>query len=212
MASRSARAALRDFLDPVRRTLSCGTESHVSHTGHRTLPSPLPAAPPPPHTLTLVPPGGSAGEPAPLRWQHGRRGVELSVVLQYRVIEVRTAPAGERFRVLPSYYAYELLTETGRELLVYHWHPEDPLVPTGASEIPFPHLHLPEALRPVDLGGPYGTVDMLKMHVPTGPIHLAAVVGLLIREFGVTQLRDDWIEVLEERGEGRSPSQGEEGS
>lgn len=76
-------------------------------------------------------------------------------------------------------YEYTLLTASEREILAFHLHP-------GRG----PHLHF---------GAGAGELfePLYKAHVPTGPVSLAEVVLMLVRDFGVEPLRADWETVLE---------------
>lgn len=82
-------------------------------------------------------------------------------------------------------YYWTLSEIDGQELLGYHWHPE------GASHETAPHLHLGAALR-------LGRTDLLKAHLPTGQVHLPAIVRLAIQDLGVRPRRSDWAAVLAE--------------
>jgi hypothetical protein len=95
---------------------------------------------------------------------------------------------GHQFRVVPdedsgwhvstSQYEYYIQDDDERELIAWHWHPE--------STITYPHLHVP--------AGPIHH----KTHVPTGRVSIEAVIRLLITEYGVPPIRDDWAAVLED--------------
>ncbi len=67
-------------------------------------------------------------------------------------------------------YAYALRHGDGRELLVYHWHPE------SRSDITFPHLH-------VKAGTDLRREEFAKAHIPTGWIAFQDVIWLAITEF-----------------------------
>ncbi len=87
-------------------------------------------------------------------------------------------------------YAYRLCEHGGREILVYHWHPE------GVSPITHPHMHLSTRIRPIPLEPVGSTYSLAAHHIPTGQITLADVVRYLIVEAGVEPRRGDWAEVL----------------
>jgi len=119
LADRRPAAAVRAFLDPLGRALSCVTDAVLRATSYE---------PVGPHGLVL-----HGGLPVRLR---GAR-FALTVAMRYRVV-----PAdGERgsWKVTITAYQYGLLDESTRELLAYHWHP-------GAGEegraVAFPHLHV----------------------------------------------------------------------
>lgn len=79
---------------------------------------------------------------------------------------------------------YTLVNAERVQFLAFHWHPR---VPGPATH---PHLHVRSDAAPLSH----------KTHVPTGRVSLADVVRLLIVEFGVPPLREDWqIVVSNER-------------
>ena len=118
------------------------------------------------------------------------------MAMRYRVVRSSVGTNDGLFAVLLSSYAYQVLTNDGAEILVFHWHPEDPWRPNGKSEVRFPHLHPPQALPTIDLGPRFPPVAMRGMHIPTGSIEIEDVVELLIREFDIAPLREDWRAVL----------------
>lgn len=75
--------------------------------------------------------------------------------------------------------------EIGRGAISYHWHP------LGPSRVATPHLHV-KASR--DMAP--GATAVEKLHFPTGPVSLAAIVRFLIEEVGVQPNRADWDRVL----------------
>ncbi len=94
-----------------------------------------------------------------------------------------------------TYYAYEILDVEEAEILTYHWHP------AGVSSVTRPHLHLSAKIGAVPaatLGQAPAQVRLSDMHILTGRVLLEDVVRLLITEFKVNSLRDDWNEVLAE--------------
>lgn len=135
----------------------------------------------------------------PLRTEHGRRGVLLSVGHDYRIVELEDeADARGPWKVRTARYVYAILDEQGNELLAYHWHPEDPSQPSGRSRIQTPHLHLSDTIQPIALGRSYAPVTLADMHVRTGHVLLEDVVELLLDEFGVHPLSNRWREIVEE--------------
>lgn len=85
---------------------------------------------------------------------------------------------GGGWHVSTAQYEYYLQDDDGNELIGWHWHPE--------SKITYPHLHVPA--DPIHH----------KMHVPTGRVSIEAIIRLLINDFGVTPLRGDHSEILDE--------------
>ncbi len=106
----------------------------------------------------------------------GSSGLALQIAEQLRV------PPGDG-RARPLAYAYNVGLH-GRELLSFHWHP------TGASPIRTPHLHVHAEIQ-------VGDVWLHKAHLPTGPVSPVDVLRLLLDDFGVPPLRDDWLRAIE---------------
>ena len=120
-----------------------------------------------PYTLTF---GG--GRSAPLTGPHD---AALFISVTY-VVE----PELGGWAVHYMRYIYNVLSAS-TEVLGYHWHPED----RGPTK--HPHLHIYGQTAPVSLR---------KMHLPTGQIRLEDVLRLVISDFDVTPLREDWETVL----------------
>jgi hypothetical protein len=87
-----------------------------------------------------------------------------------------------RWSARTTRWAYQVKSFEQRELFAYHWHP------TGHSHVTEPHLHISGRTDPAELGD---------AHFPTGPITLADVVRLLIRDFQVRPRRADWSRILD---------------
>ena len=100
-------------------------------------------------------------------------GFQFGLSLQYRV---REAPTLGGWVVELASYAYSLFDRDGRELLVYHWHPE------WEGDRSAPHLHLGAAL----LDGAFKRA-FAPGHWPTGLVDLPGVLGMLI-----TELAEGW--------------------
>lgn len=62
-------------------------------------------------------------------------------------------------------YHFGFLTQTGLEIVVYHWHPTTP------SAI-WPHLHLGS-------GAGVTRAELYKVHIPTGEVTWSEVIALL---------------------------------
>lgn len=67
----------------------------------------------------------------------------------------------------------------------YHWHP------IGPSRVSTPHLHVKASRQMAP-----GAAAVEKLHFPTGPVSLAAIVRFLIEEVGVEPNRPDWERIL----------------
>jgi hypothetical protein len=82
------------------------------------------------------------------------------------------------------YYTVEEAYHQGHELFAYHWHPNE------RSPITYPHFHIYQ-------GAQVSRDDVRKAHFPTGRIAFEDVLRLVITQFGVIPLRNDWEAVLD---------------
>jgi hypothetical protein len=127
--------------------------------------------------------------PAPLQLRDGTRSIQLLLSLDFEIAQ----PGNRReYALQPTSYVYAISDLDSRELLAFHWHP------SGVSAHVSPHLHISSQLPEISLGARQPRIRLSDMHLPTGFITFADIVRLLIDEFGVEPLRDDWREVLAE--------------
>ena len=105
----------------------------------------------------------------------------LGLRQNYRIVE--GDPSEQSHRVEIAGYNYVVYDSERREVLVYHWHPH------GRSVVATPHLHLQQ-------GAEVGRSEVRDAHLPTGFVPLAALLRLLIVDFGVQSQRPDWDEIL----------------
>lgn len=124
---------------------------------------------------------GLAG-PGAVRASGPLRGSTLSVHMSIEAV-------GDIARV--SAYALSFSDRSGIELLAWHWHPG-----TDFPGPDYPHLHVSAALRPSLAAGERAVLPLDKLHLPTGHVTLAAVVRMLVEEFGVQPVAADWRERL----------------
>jgi hypothetical protein len=89
-------------------------------------------------------------------------------------------------------YRYRLLDRDQAELLVYHWQPG----PEYAGP-DHPHVHVSAALQAKVDARTTREIGLDKLHIATGLVSLAAIVRMLIAEFGIAPQRADWREILE---------------
>ena len=122
---------------------------------------------------------------APIRAPGALRGASLRISIRLGADE----PSSPEFSPGVLLLGYELaLVDRGEtELLVYHWHPES----TTSSRVD-PHLHVSAALRPAAADGSRGVLPLDKLHLPTGPVPLAAFARALVEEFGAEPRAADW--------------------
>ncbi len=114
MAGRRPALAVENYLEPLRRAVSCVTDAVINvgggyHAGKQ-------------HVLVLA-----KGKPVPLA---GDCGLSLVVVQKYEVV----GATGQRgpWKVHTLEYAYTLHNSNG-PLIAYHWHP--------SHTVDVPHLH-----------------------------------------------------------------------
>jgi hypothetical protein len=105
------------------------------------------------------------------------------MIQHFRVIEAPIPYGPYKVETVAYYYTVIELDDPWREVFAYHWHPQ------GRSPVIFPHFHLYQGV---------GTMrgEVRKAHFPTGRIALEEVLRLVIQEFGVIPLRDDWEAIL----------------
>ena len=127
--------------------------------------------------------------PASLRSSSGGPlGLALDIRVAYAVVAHSAAahnePAGgnqrsDRWHVDVTFYEYRILDPGGTELLVWHHQPGQEFL--GPD---YPHLHVSAAVTARTPVGAAIGYDLDKRHLPTGTVSLAAVVRMLIEEFG----------------------------
>ncbi len=110
--------------------------------------------------------------------------IRLGVKIQYRIVE-DPGPRGP-WKVRTAAYQYAVETDDGREVLVYHWHPD------AHSPVTFPHVHVGSTV--LRAGGVLDNKD----HLPTGRVALQQVIRLAIADFGAKPIRADWRETLDQ--------------
>ena len=169
MAGKTPPEAVRNFLEPLQHALSCVSQELLTVRGGYH-PSGTP------HALTL------GNSPAIL----GRdRQFALKVIQHYRIIEHEGVRGPWKVRTVAYYYTVEEAGESGREMFAYHWHPSE------RTAITFPHFHLYQGAGPM-------RDDVRKAHFPTGRVSFEDVLRLVITQFGVLPLRDDWAAILDQ--------------
>jgi hypothetical protein len=185
----SPEVAVDEFVARLRRTLACVVRGTAIASGN---------APDVTHSVTLFPEGRSGGDPARLRTHGGEGELLLRLALQFRVD--RLAGVDEPYHVSTAFYHFDVLDRDGNEIVVFHWEPE------GRGPVHAPHLHL-SATTPVVLPQREGSgvagmkTHLSRLHLPTGQLLIEDVVELLIRDFAVVPLRDDWEHVLADNRE-----------
>lgn len=114
MSFRTPRDAARSFRDPLQQALHCVTPARFDYP--RDFPTDT--------SLKLV-----VGDVEPIRLS-GDYPLLFSATIRFRII----ADDATVHHIRITDYAYALRHGDGRELVVYHWHPE------SRSNVTFPHL------------------------------------------------------------------------
>jgi hypothetical protein len=165
MAGNTPHEAVQNFLDPLRRSLSCVADA-ILLVGGGYYPSPKP------HVLTL----SDSPDPTPL----GRdKRFTIMAVQHYHIIQQEGARGPWKVQTAAYYYTIGEAGDREREIFAYHWHPARP------NPITFPHFHIYH-------GAEVGRDDIRKAHFPTGRVAFEDVLRLMITQFGVEPRRDDW--------------------
>jgi hypothetical protein len=170
MAGKTPSEAVQNFLSPLQRALSCLTNEIllVSKRGYQQSLSP--------HTLTL--------SSSPVELGRDKR-LALKLVQHYRIVEYEGPRGPWKVSTVAYYYTVEDARTPGHEIFAYHWHP------LAREAVHFPHFHLYQGAGNID--------DAIrKAHFPTGRIAVEDVLRVLITQFDVIPLRDDWQTVLDQ--------------
>lgn len=131
-------------------------------------------------------------EPVSLRSSGGgSSGLFLDVVAIATVVSALSGAVPSLWAAQTTMYQYRLVDRDHTELLVYHWQPG----PDYAGP-DHPHVHVSAALRAKVDAVTTREIGLDKLHIATGLVSLAAVVRMLIAEFGIAPLRADWRETL----------------
>lgn len=170
MAGKTPIEAVKKFLQPLQRVLSCITRGIllVSEGGYRVAPHP--------HSVLV-------GTGLPVRLK-GSLDPSLRFLHTYRIVE-DGGPRGP-WKVQSGGYCYALENQQAEELVAYHWHPSWP------STITFPHLH-------IGAGAATFRHD-LDLRLPTRRISIESFVRLALTQFRVECLDPDrdWSTLLDD--------------
>jgi len=120
-------------------------------------------------------------KPARLARSAGATPLHLVLLINYLVVHGDDGSSRNRWAVRTTGWTYRIELHDGRKSFAYHWHP------VGRSAVTWPHVHVYGRTEPEELR---------KAHLPTGDVSLAALVRMLIDDFGVVPLRADWQAVL----------------
>jgi hypothetical protein len=171
--------AAKQFVDHLNAVAGCVTERRL---------------------VVFSPPSASTGpvtarflDPASLRSPAGGpSGLLVDIAIVFVIVPAEPVSRSRRWDVRTAMYEYRLLDHDHTELLVYHWQPGAAYA--GPDE---PHLHVSATLNARIDAVSTRSIDLDKLHIATGLVSLAAVVRMLIAEFGIAPQRADWRETLE---------------
>lgn len=101
-----------------------------------------------------------------------------------QVLAISTSVDSDTLAAVVVSYAYTMLVSgdgVPREIVAFHW------TPTGSPpQRRYPHLHVGSL---VAAGSRFRPRDFNKLHIPTGPLSLEAVLLLAVEELGVEPAR-----------------------
>jgi hypothetical protein len=123
------------------------------------------------------------GDPVPLETlDHGRMYFHAAQLL-------KAVPDEKRFRLETHKYWYRLQEQSGvREKAAIRWEYDKA---TPKDRYSRNHIQI-SAAAPIE----GGSLDLNKLHLPTGYTTIEEVVRFLVYDLGVKPLSDDWVEVL----------------
>jgi hypothetical protein len=109
----------------------------------------------------------------------GRLPITLELIHSYNVVEA----GGERgpWRASTTEWIYEISDSSDQLIVAFHWHP-------NSGRVTWPHIHA---------HGMHGSVQLHRLHPPTGRVSIEAVVLFMI----VAPRRKHWRDVLARREE-----------
>lgn len=84
--------------------------------------------------------------------------------------------------VRTSGWIYDVADSRDTLIAAFHWHPED------SGRVTRPHIHV---------HGQHDTVELHKLHFPTGNVSLDVLVRFLIEDLDVQPRTPDWERILE---------------
>lgn len=161
MSGRTPAAAVNIHRESIQRAFSCVTTS-VPHGqgGYHVSPDP--------HIITL----GTGSQRVRLS---GESRIHIRYTQYYRIAQ--RGGGRDAWRVITTGYFYALDDAEQREIIAFHWHPDQ------QSDVVDPHLHLGPGAR-------IGYDRLHRAHIPTGLITIQDVLKLAITDLGVEPLID----------------------
>jgi len=130
------------------------------------------------YTVTL-----HRGKPVRLRGPH-----HLTLVVSHKFQIVEADGARGPLKVRTINYFYEIATQSGEEVLTYHWTPE---TQEGRT---YGHLHVGTAC--IAETSPLPHKRFHRLHIPTARVSLESLLHFLIEDLKVPPRKDDWAAIL----------------
>jgi hypothetical protein len=119
------------------------------------------------------------GRAVSLRRSRGFDPLLLRASIDY-TIDASTDRAGW-WEARTAGWIYDIQSAAGTPITAFHWHP-------SSGRVTWPHLHA---------HGVHESVELHKLHPPTGHVTLSSIVRFLIEDLGVLPRRSDWRAVLD---------------
>lgn len=135
----------------------------------------------------------------------GSSGLLLDIRQLYAIVPDHVADRAPAWRVRTRAYEYRILDGLEQELLVFHWQPN---ALGGGPD--YPHLHVSATVEARSASSASQRFSLEKRHVPTGRVSLAAIVRLLIAEFGIAYRHRNWSSRLQRAEDVLQREQGQE--
>lgn len=166
MPGKNPAEAIKEYIEPLQQSLSCFTKQILRPSGYG--PDQL-------HIVTI------SETTVKVRTQ---RNEILHFAISQGYSIVKRLLIG--YKIQTRSYAYTLENEEHREILAYHWHPEE------TPAIPFPHLHICSG------AGDRVRQEILDIHFKTNRFAFEEFCQLMIKEFKIIPHRSDTDKVLAE--------------
>lgn len=111
--------------------------------------------------------------------------VSLRATMQFECQDTGESRRDQRYRVSTRGYMYGISGAAG-EIFSAHWHPN-----SQVSSFKAPHYHLGDVALS-DEG-----VYLARAHIPSGRVSFEEIIRMLLEQFGVQPLCDDWSDRLD---------------
>lgn len=166
MPGKNPAEAIRAYIEPLQRSLSCFTKQVLRPSSYEL------------NELAIVTISETTVR------VRTRRDEVLHFALSQGYSIVKKLMIGHKIQTRSYFYTLE--NEEHREILAYHWHPEE------TPAVPYPHLHI------CSQAGDHIRQEILDIHFRTDRFAFEEFCQLMIKEFGVVPTRPDTDAVLAE--------------